>query len=79
VPEENEDKGCCSISTDLLKVDLDFCNTVVLKAVIANASCTAPVWGVVPMPKLEEGDEIIHTDPPLEPRGLLVAHQQWLI
>lgn len=79
VPEGNEDKGCCSISTDVLKVDLDFCNKVYVKAFIVDAISAGVVWEIAAVSLLQDGVPSLEAAPPHKVRSLLVDHQQWLI
>lgn len=78
--ETSKDDGCCSLSSELVKVDLDFLNKLDVKAVIIPVLEIAPVWEIEDEVVFEEVRIASGNDPPpIRGKSLLTYHQQWLI
>jgi len=78
--ETSGNDGCCSLSSELVKVKLDFLNKLEVKAILIPVLQIDPVWEF----ESEIIDEEIITasgnDPPPLPIKLVLSyHQQWLI
>ncbi len=78
--EQSDDNDCCSTSAELVKVNLDFLNKLMVKAVLIPAEEVTPIWVVEKAIISTELHAASGTDPPPK-RGqdIHIEIQQWLI
>jgi hypothetical protein len=71
---------CCSTSSELIQVKLDFLNKIQVKAILLETVEVQPVW-IVDAPTVSEEDYTASgSDPPPKLRKeILTNFQQWLI
>lgn len=78
--EKSEDDGCCSTSSEFVKVHLDFLNKVYVQAILVENQEVSPVWlASVPVPTDEISIASGSDPPPKLGQEILIDIQQWLI